>query len=349
MRVPPMPSAGPTLAGQASPHTMGSQPATSGPGTGMTAASDAPTPGAPGPDAPVTVRRVAVALDFADPSRHAAEWVAARFPEAELVLVHAVDVPVPPAFLAPSLTGHAELVEDSRRGAEVRLRELAHDLAPAHIWPEVRVGTPVKEIADVVHAYAPDLLVVGPHGARAESGTDGELGRERPLGSTAGRLARVACAPVLLARGLPDGPPRRVLAAIDDSSRTARVLAWARMLVERFGSEVVLLHALDPALAGAAGGTALMDALREATSSWLERRVAELGGDRDVAPAAVSAAVAVGEPAAEIVAAARRAAADLVVIGSRRTEDERRALTGRTTDRLLRLGGGPLLIVPEAV
>jgi nucleotide-binding universal stress UspA family protein len=231
----------------------------------------------------------------------------------------------------------------------VRLRELALGLPASRIWPEVRVGTPVPRIVEVVQTYGADLLVVGPHGARPESVTDGELGREQPLGSTAARLARAASTPVLLARALPEGAPRRVLAAVDDSPRTDVVLAWARLFAARFGTAVLLLHVLDPGLAGATaspGTSGLMDALRDATRRWLDERAAPLRGAVGDG-ADVTTAVAVGEPAAEILAAASGAGADLVVIGTRRAEDAQRVLTGRTADRLLRRGMGPVLIVPE--
>lgn len=137
--------------------------------------------------------RVLVALDLAEPSHRAAEWVARHFaPDGELVLAHAVDVPSPPSFLGESLPAHEQLVENARRGAEMRLRELAASLGRTGVRWEVRVGDPVARIIALAGEVGAELIVVGAHGAHT--------GLSAWLGSTAQRVARVAGVPVIVAR-----------------------------------------------------------------------------------------------------------------------------------------------------
>lgn len=45
------------------------------------------------------IRRIVVGVDFREPSVAAARWTARELaPDAEIVLLHVVDVPRPPAF-----------------------------------------------------------------------------------------------------------------------------------------------------------------------------------------------------------------------------------------------------------
>src|SRR5690606_15709120 len=98
----------------------------------------------------------------------------------------------------------------------------------------VREGRPATEIGRVADEVGADLIVVGEQGPRR--------GVTALLGSTAERVLFDARIPVLVARKTPDGPPRRILVAIDDSEMAQQVLGWARGLVERFDAKATVLN-----------------------------------------------------------------------------------------------------------
>src|SRR5687768_8514633 len=194
--------------------------------------------GSPRPPAP-RLERVVVALDFSEPSIHAATWVAQHFARgAELVLVHVIHVPAPPRFLEGRYPPADRLVETARVGAELRLRELVSSIATGLIWTEVRVGEPDEEIVRVAAEYRADLVVVGRPAPRA--------GLWGGLGSTAQRVLRRSAVPVLLAAEVPPRAPSRLLVGVDESELTEPVLDWAGFLVERFRANAVVMHVVHP-------------------------------------------------------------------------------------------------------
>jgi nucleotide-binding universal stress UspA family protein len=291
---------------------------------------------------PPNLDRVLVGLDFAEPSQRAAAWTARHFaPGAELVLVHAVSVPAPPAFLGESLPAREQLVENARRGADIRMRELTLELRASRVWPEIRVGEPADLVGTMARAYSADMIVVGEHGARS--------GLASLLGTTAQRIVNEAVAPVLVARGLPDAPPRRLLAALGADGDLDRVLEWVTFLAQRFGASVVLLHAVDPLYSGALATGAseterahAFEHIHDSTKRWLERHAERCRATvRNV-----TVEVAFGDPADEILAATHRTGADLVMIGHGGTGRLARVVAGGVSQRVMRRGDRPLLVIP---
>jgi nucleotide-binding universal stress UspA family protein len=294
------------------------------------------------------LNRVVVGVDFSEPSEAAARWTAAHLARgAELVLVHAVDVPEPPSFLRGRFPPRERLVETARTGADKRLRELSLALGAERIWLEVREGDAAEQLAAVAAEYGADLVVVGAHGMRP--------GPWIRVGSTAEQITRRSPAPVLLAQGALDAPPRRLLVGLDDASIAQGVLGWARLLAERCGARVTALHVLSApllesllTLAAVTSGTptptipALESGHREDADRWA-RRVVEGGLDA----ATASSEIAFGDPAPELLAAAQRVRADLILVGRHGAGGARPALLGSVTSEVLRGATCPVLVVME--
>lgn len=307
--------------------------------------SDASTGESPGPGPSPLHRapalgRVLVALDFAEPSRRAAAWAAHHLaPGSELVLVHAIAVPAPPAFLGESLPAREQLLENVRRGADIRMRELTRELRATRVWPEIRVGKPAEVVSEMARAYSADLIVVGEHGERSDASL---------LGTTAQQIANEAAAPVLLARGVPDAPPRRMLAALGADGDLDRVLEWVTFLAQRFAASVVLLHSVDPLYSGALSSASeteralAFEHIHDSTKRWLERHAERC---RE-AVQHVTVEVAFGDTADEILDASRRADADLVIVGHGGSGRLARVVAGGVSQRVMRRGDRPLLVVP---
>lgn len=290
----------------------------------------------------VRLETIVVGIDFSEEARSAAHWVARHLADgAELILVHTVELPTMPAFLT-GLTPTGELVDTARAGAEHRLNELARSLESERVRTVVHVGRPSEVIATVARENGADLVVVGEHGrGRGLSGV---------LGTTAERVVRIAASPVLIARGLPDGPPKNILLPVDESETSNQVLAWGRYLTEHFSAGVQAVYALSPllysrvrAVSSATRERNLQDSMRENARAWLQQRLEGVGlsGER------VTADVVVGEPSYEIIAAAQRYDTDLIVMGIRGAGALTPVLVGRVTRAVLRGAAEPVLIIKE--
>lgn len=293
--------------------------------------------------------KVVVGVDFSSSALAALRWVASDLaPAAELVLVHAVEVPAPPRFLRGSAVD-AEMMERDAcaRGAE-RLHDLELLLSLPAAQRVVRVGRAWEVLREVARAERADLVVVGPHGERSR--------QSRLLGTTADRLVRTADVPVLVAVSPPSAPPNEIVAAIDDSAIAPQVLATADALARRFGACLTLVHVLSNAVLSTALSVAAATApseeeaadqvraeLREETEGWLRQLAPRTPGA--AAPAAV---VAHGNAAEEILAAARRSHAQLLVLGRHGAGRVLAPLLGRTLRTVLHESPCSVLVVmPE--
>jgi universal stress protein E len=286
-------------------------------------------------------RKVLIAVDFSEPSIAAARWVAHHFCRgAAIVLAHVVDIPLPPSFLRGKLPPHDELIETTRAGAAQRLDELAASLDIGAVGIEVRAGRAAEQIRELASAVGADLIAVGDHGRRR--------GIWNVLGGTAERLLESARVPVLLAAHLPDGAPALVLAPIDTSDRSRRVLQAAAELAERFDADIMPIHVFDPLVYGRPSLVAIRRAddagaeLRMSAEQWLEERIAEAGLD----PARTRPCIALGVPGYEILSAAGRHGAQLIVMASRGAAGSiERALLGSVARSVVRGASCPVLVL----
>ena len=291
------------------------------------------------------LQRIVVGVDFSAPSIAAAKWVARYFAGAKITLVHSVFVPQPPSFLRGRLPAAELLVESAREGAATRLDQL-RSLVGGEAEVEVRVGQPTEQLAAAAREHAADVLVVGRHGEHE--------GVWRQLGSTAERLVRSSPAPVLLAPGLHDHRPSRILVAIDDSDSTPRVMSAAAVLAERFSAHVTALHVVSSAvlshvlsMAAATGEDDMSPQdvqaeFRLDTDRWIQGLI-EAGVPRLHA----DSEVAFGNPGQEILAAAERLGSNLIVVGSRGAGAVRRMLLGSVVSQVVRDAACPVFVVVE--
>src|SRR5688500_13246112 len=103
---------------------------------------------------------IVVGMDFSTLSLAAARWTARHMVAGEqLVLVHAICVPEPPSFLKGLQPPIEPLVDDARRGADVRMREVVATLGGVRVFPEIRIGRPDEVLLDVAREYRAELLV----------------------------------------------------------------------------------------------------------------------------------------------------------------------------------------------
>ena len=282
-------------------------------------------------------RRVVIGVDFGTASLAAARWTAHHLaPEAELVLVHVVELPKVPAYLRGVACAADRIANRGKAMMHVALTALGDALGSVRCAIEVRSGRPADVLHMVAEEHEADLLVIGRSGKNARG--------VKQLGSTVERLLRRSAIPVLVAGGALAAAPRRILAAVDEGELAREVLEWARRMASwapsESSGEVTALHVTSEALAECLG-TRLGDA--EAVR-WLKARVLECSLDS----ATTEIAVAPGDPRRQILVAADAFDSDLIVVGRRGADGAAGTEIGGVARAALRPARRPVLVIPPA-
>lgn len=290
------------------------------------------------------IKRLLIAVDLTPASLAVTKWAAVVFaPTSEVVLAHVVEIPTPPGFMQSLFAPMAQVLGVAVPGARTQLQELCDSLElPARSTViDVRGGPAAKSLIEAATEHRSELMVIGRHRNRG--------GLARFLGSTASKVVRNALCPVLVVSqaDAPTTAPRRILAAVDDGPSAPRVLHWAAAAARDHQAELVAVHVVDAALAGA---LAITNAprererahakLREFSESWLRGQISGLG----LPAGKVRAIVRDGNPAGELVSVAAEERCDLLVIG--RSASGMTNTLGSVADFVLRSNEGMTVIVP---
>lgn len=256
----------------------------------------------------------------------------ARAAGARIHLVHAL--PSAPQLVGPE-TGLGEdfnlemtaWCEEQLRNQIARLGICEAELAGA----EVVRGAPHRVLVDAAEKAGADLLVIGATGS-------GPLAAEL-LGSTADRVLRKACVPVLVVRGELPVPPRRVLAPVDLSPLSGDSLRCGLDLLGQLGKgaeiEVRAVYAVG----------VTEKPLRLGTEE-LRRFALENRAD---APFELETAVLSGEARREILHEIEKNPVDLVMLGTHGRGGLDRLMLGSIASAVARKAPcSVLLISPEA-
>lgn len=291
-------------------------------------------------------RRIVIGVDFSASSIAAAQW-AARWmaADAELVLVHTLVIPDVSGVLAQRLPLPPSLLANARAGAERRLRELIPALGSGRISIKTCEGRPADAIAQVARDYHADLIVVGKHG-------EGGIHRGY-TGRTTDHLVRTSSAPVLVASGIPEGVPRRIVVPLTYSSITPYIIDWTKRLYDLTRADIIAIHVIGSAVLS---HVLTMSAIKSGKDLTPEEIDGIFGEDRDrwkkalvkagIPAAQVSAEVVFGEVSEAVVGAVRQHHAEMVVIGSH-AGPVRRPLLGSAASAVLRQADVPVLVVVE--
>ena len=131
--------------------------------------------------------KILVCTDFSAGAAAGEREAARRFPDAELILFHAVDTRLAAVVADLTSSRREEMVKSMARYADVRLNEVVQRLsAPGRrVVPELGEGNPVELAMEAAQRHAVELIVLG-----VASGV--EVGRFRT------RLVRRARVPVLI-------------------------------------------------------------------------------------------------------------------------------------------------------
>ena len=274
----------------------------------------------------------------------------ARTAGARICLVHAARMVVGlvETELAPDLMRErVAWCEEQLRQQIARLGIGPSELDNAEL-PEARVlaGSPHFVLIEAARAAGADLIVVGATGS-------GPFAAEL-LGSTADRVLRKATCPVLVVRGEPRVPPRRVLAPVDLSPLSADSFRCGMQLLAQLANsgeiEVRAVFALSflemAAQRQEAAGDLPLALIERQSAGELERFLAE---NRPEAPLRVETAVLSGEARFEILHELSEQPYDLVMLGTHGRGGLDRMVLGSVAATVARKAPCSVLMVsPEA-
>lgn len=282
-------------------------------------------------------RPVLVATDFSDAADEAirqahAEALARK---TRLVVCHVLPESLRVRVLFPheagvDLPAQATLEATARDMMRARLDTvLGHATVPIDL--DVEAGSPHAGILDIADRVDAALIVTGP-------------------GPTAGRVARAAHFPVLVARPSPARGP--VIGATDFSSAALPALRGAAETAAATGNPLVVMHCLDaePAAAMAAAGVGGVIPMPFIPEAMLNDMTTEATRQLDHALETIGApgrtTVLLGPPARALVDSAAAEGASRVVVGTHGRAGVVRLLLGSVAEYVGSHAPCSVLIVP---
>jgi nucleotide-binding universal stress UspA family protein len=214
-----------------------------------------------------------------------------------------------------------------------------------------------EEIVDYAEKENTSLIIMATHG---------RTGIKRwALGSTADKVVRAARCPILLIRANISAPGKakleKLLVPLDGSKESEKVLPHVERLASRLKAEVAIIHIVMPLYQfyttaesiGYYGGMGMvkvpyteeqMKPLKASAESYLQKvnsRLMEEGVKTNYK-------VMVGLAGEEIIKSADEIGADMVAMSTHGESGFSRWEHGSTTDKVLRAGNTPLLLVRES-
>jgi len=286
---------------------------------------------------------VVVATDFSEN----AEWAvhrAATLPIAadrSLTICHVV-----PGGLPTPLTSELEAAarsELSRLANDARALARNSGAHRLEVVTAVGQGSPVAEIARLSLEAKAELTVVGRHGQHRF--------RDLLLGSVAERIVRRSELPVLIVQGLPAGPYRKPLVALDGCGTSERALQLAIRMLDAKTEVIEVVHAVPTTLAGVASlndrtGARLKEYLEECRQTGERETRAELAGLGEVG-IRWNLRVCYGDARPAILAEAKGLAADLLALGTCGHSRLEGVLIGSVAEGVLRHASCDLLLARD--
>ena len=139
----------------------------------------------------------------------------------------------------------------------------------------------------------------------------------------------------------------KILTPLDFSSRAQAGLHYAKGLARRFGSQLLLLHVIEPIVYPADLGYTplitdeMMDEMEREAKTHIERLAEQLRAEGFAAEGHLR----IGQPYLEICEGARELGADLIVITTHGHTGLRHVLLGSTAERVVRYAPCPVMVI----
>lgn len=296
---------------------------------------------------PAPVRTILLATDFSPTAGAAALWAAslARMHAAQVVLVHAMTPPIPPAGSPDFIALPPDYERHFRDAASRRLEEEREKLVGLGLdtHAELTVGPASSSILDIAKRSGADLIVVGTRGLTGF--------KHLLLGSTAERVVQGAQVPVLTVHpNDEDGnrPIRTVLVPTDFSEDAKLAIATAMRVLLVAGSDarLLLLHAYHlPVEFTALGTMPVTPTLFADAADQARKRLDEVAAPLRASGLRVDTIALEGYAPALVEEVAKREHVDLVAMGTHGRSGLKRVLLGSTAERVVQHSPCPVLTV----
>lgn len=296
-------------------------------------------------------KTILAAVDFSTGSRSALDHAArlAKLHNARLHVLHVMDAYAIAVLAERRLETFESAAAHALAGSRKALGAwLSQTQLPEGHEVEIIVGAPLHEILEQVKKLGADLLVAGVVGIGEHSSG---------VGSVSGKLARKCPVDVLLVRSGHPGAFQKVVACVDFSSHSHRVVAAAREVALQDGAAVDFLHvwAASSSLLSMVGGYGevfvdVADMEKTAHQEEKSNAAAQLHELAKDAAQSISSREVLYEDAKAghgIADHSQAAGADLIIIGALGRTNLRYLFLGSTAERLLaRLACSVLVIKP---
>ncbi len=283
------------------------------------------------------LKNIVVGVDFSHFSRCALQQAAriAGWNQAKMHTVHVVDTSMVNHLkefwgCRRALMGSQDAIEKVRDSAQTRLEETVGKVEAVNSHTDAITGTPFVELLRRVRDNSADLLVLGSNGASDPS---------KGAGVLATKCVRKAATKVLLVRADHAGPFKEVVACVDFSESSHRVVEQAIRVAQQDGALLHLLHVFSAASKGTnyvpRPSTEDQQQLSESPSERMQRALQPFESEMR----ALQVKTHVVENAHEsdgIVHFIEDSEADLVVVGTRGRTGMRAILFSTVAERIVR-------------
>lgn len=281
-------------------------------------------------------KKILVATDFSERSDRAFRRALLQVTAwgASLVLLHVIDDDQPKRLFKAEHAAAAKILSEQMES----LRAIEHIECEARITQ----GEAFQGIGDFANETGADMVVIGPHRR--------SVLMDVFVGTTAERTIRTSHRPVLMVNGVPAGPYRHVLIAVDFSDCSAEALQAVKTLGLDRNVVVSVLHVFDAPAAGLMSrSSANSDDIEDYISDRKGVAARELDtflNAQDFFPTHRILEYWDNTPAHSINRIADNISADLIVVGTHGRTGIGKWLLGSVAEAVLRDGRKDVLAVP---
>lgn len=287
-------------------------------------------------------QKILIGIDFSDTSVETVRWAASRFPEAELILFHALEKVTIPGYLRRELGEDLDVRLEAELDVQANLEAIAEQVGVEAEFKTRRGWAPMAMTlaADELDA---ELIIVGAHQNR--------VWPSDTLGNTCRAVVRKSQLPVLIWRPIRNQKDKTIMAALSLRDEGAPVARVAAAYADYFSTRLVLLHAMPGTL------QAYLRAVSSPAKVEDTLRRIEAGARADIEALvppdlrerlSINTVVARGRPiVTHVLNTAEAENVDLIVVGKAHAPDlASRVLIGSVTSQVITGANCSVLTVP---